>query len=152
MIRMKLFLVLFLICLGGSFAMAAEANNDALGFRSWKAQRIQEAQRNYFELYTESQKNPNSQENAKKDQLAQAKTNIQVARELDMENYYALYFKKLSDNKEAFVKVIKQMSPEEVAELLMLYQKSLSRVEQELSSRSPVVSGLGITSDPNSSL
>jgi hypothetical protein len=60
--------------------------------------------------------------------LSQAQLNYETAQELTINDYFALYISQLR-GKESFVEAAKKLNPDEMAELMMAYSKSLSGEE-----------------------
>ena len=99
---------------------ASEADRvSILSFLKWKSMRVHEAQRRLDQVGTVGP----SQQNQEK-----LTFNVDVALQLNIEDYFSMYMKNLSP--QAFKASAKQLTLDEVSELLLAYKKSLERGSQ----------------------
>jgi hypothetical protein len=103
----------------------------AMAFQAWKASRVDEAK-----AVLEKVQKPASIDPLKKplpglkstrvdQKLQQAQLNLDIAQELSVNDYFVLYLTQFKQ-RDAFVEVAKKLTPEEIADLMMAYQKHLS--------------------------
>lgn len=121
-----------------------------MGFQAWKASRIDEAKVQIERLQAEAgadkatgdrgpgEKNPlvkgadgkpiakdRFQKNQRADQrLQQAQLNLEIAQELNVNDYFVLYLSRFKE-RSAFQEAARKLSVEEAADLMIAYQKSL---------------------------
>lgn len=136
MFAVRLLSTIMMIC----FSLSAQA--EVVGFQAWKTNRVDEARINLEKLQNDktvpplaiapkqSQKPESrlqvSQKSARGDfKIQQAQTNLELARELTVNDYFVLYLSQLK-SRDAFVEAARKLSPEEMADLMMSYQKHLS--------------------------
>lgn len=138
------------------FAIQSSAQSEApvIGFQGWKNARVEEAKSALERIQTSSDRSPSQgakpaearerrndsvtppsrlqslQKNPRADQrLQQAQLNLEIAQELSVNDYFVLYLSQFK-NRESFVEAAKRLTPEEAAELMMAYQRSLRSHEQ----------------------
>ena len=141
-------------------AEKAEARSElsVLGFQSWKTSRVDEAKTALAAAekasgagsgsaslknadkksdLLRSERFQSANKNNRSDQkIQQAHTNLEIAQELTVNDYFVLYLSQFKQ-KEAFLEAAKKLNPDEAADLMMAYQKRLADVDQE-DSNSPV--------------
>jgi len=124
------------------FAFSARA--EVVGFQAWKANRVEEARAGLEKLQNDKTVPPLatvpkqsqgaksesrlqvSQKSVRSDfKIQQAQTNLELARELTVNDYFVLYLSQFK-SRDAFVEAAKKLSSEETADLMMSYQKHLS--------------------------
>jgi hypothetical protein len=124
-------LVLSLFVLVGSSAAFAEINSSGvLGFTAWRQSRIDEAKSALEKIQTEAQVDKpqaaRPQEAKRKyQQYQQALLNIQIVQELTISDYFTLYLAQLKD-RSTMIDAAKKLSAEEVADLMVAYQKAVA--------------------------
>lgn len=132
--------LLFLIFSSLSAMATVESSTPAIiGYQTWKSMRVDQA-KSQLERVESRQKTSSIKSTGKRGTLSsnpnppiiqadqrvlQAQVNLDIASELTVNDYFLLYLRQFKE-KEAFVEAAKKLSPEEVADLLMAYQKSLS--------------------------
>lgn len=129
---------------------AGQVESSVLGFQTWKASRVEEARNVLERLTTDGQldrlsgpdRSPTPQTSAKGEakksqarpaakggradqRVQQAQLNVEIAEELSVNDYFILYLSQLK-SRDAFVEVARKLSPEEIADLILAYQKSLT--------------------------
>ena len=131
----------------GTWPIAATASSEVLTFQAWKATRLEEARNMIERLQLEAaldrlppvERSPgekavvvkpaaevavptNSRANVRvlrpEQRINQAKINFEIAKELSIHDYIAVYLSQYS-SRASMLEVAKKMSPEEVAELLL---------------------------------
>jgi hypothetical protein len=100
-----------------------------MGFQSWRASRIEEARFNLdrmsSKVLADKIDGSKGQKTTRPDhRLDQARLNVEIAQELTIHDYFQLYLNQFK-GKDALLEAAKKLSPEDVAELLSLYKKSL---------------------------
>jgi hypothetical protein len=91
-----------------------------LSYKAWKLKKVDEAQASLLDLKSE----PSSQ----KDYVEQALRNVKLAKSLSPNDYFLLYLSpQFHDNEVAYAQAAKHLSPIELAEILVAYQKNLER-------------------------
>ena len=71
------------------------------------------------------------------EKLRQLEFNLEIAQGLTIHDYFALYLK--NKTKEEMAQAIRQLSPDELSELLMAYRKSLYGVPVEEANKETAV-------------
>lgn len=111
-------------------------------YQSWKNARIEEAQSQLERLQSKQEislppksalktkegkatTETNATSSKTDAKLRQAQENLDIARELTVNDYFLLYLRQFRE-REAFIEAAKKLSPEELADLLMAYQKNVS--------------------------
>lgn len=130
---LKAFFVLSLFLTLGGLCTPALADIKVVGYQSWKARRILEAQSLYQQVRTEvrvalSSARNRRPENSRRlqERLEQARLNVQIARELSPNDYFVLYVReRRHTNPAAFIQAVERMSNPEVAEILNAYHNQL---------------------------
>lgn len=113
----------------------------------WKRQKIREAQKAYFDLvqkYETSSKPPSGIAPEKfaaerSATLSRARTNIQIATALSPGDCLNLHVKKFLENRDQTAQLLRLMSPEQIADLMIEFNQSLQKAEQELGVKAPIV-------------
>lgn len=113
----------------GSLANAQPSSRlDVVGYKAWKTSRIDEAkaalQRLQVDAGLEAVSRPSSMGRIER-RLEQAKLNVEIATDLTVNDYFVLYLKPLR-SKDAFLEAARKLSPDEMGELMIAYQKQLS--------------------------
>jgi hypothetical protein len=141
--RLVIITAVTFITLGGNLAQA-----DVLGFRAWKNQRIEDARASFERVKTESSGDrqiPSQspvqvrtgitvgrvQRAGTSDRLKQARTDLEIATEFSINDYFVLYLSQ-QDGVDAINQAAKKMSPDEVAELMIAYKKRLESGRSEI--------------------
>lgn len=126
--------------------------NGVMGFQYWKQLQIDEAKQvlervqassptlNGSAPANESNKSPKL---IRMDQrLKQSQLNLEIAQELTVNDYFLIYLSQFK-GKDSLIEAAKRLSPDEVAELLMSYQRYLSRADQVDAPASGLLTGFG---------
>lgn len=118
-----------------AFGSVEPTATSPLGFKDWKASRINEAKSALEKLQVEldpnlskaqSSKAANLPKSQKADtRLSQAKTNLAIAQELGAHDYFVLYLSQLKTEAEV-QEAAKKLDPSEVAEIMIGIKKQLS--------------------------
>ncbi len=128
----------FLICLIFSVSCAYAQSTQVKSFKDWKSEKVQlitakiNAIKQKIEL--EKQKQPNSPNvlGFYEKMLSQEEWNIDIAKELKVTDYIALYLKQNS-SKNKFQEVASQLSATEVAEIVEAYTQTLGSESSTIS-------------------
>jgi hypothetical protein len=145
------FLIVILILTSNSLAAPAPtpsptpvAAPQVLSFKDWKSSRIDESQRVIDKMSAEAIGSTKASQAAmvagkpgRAAKLQQALQNAEIAQELTVNDYFVLYLSQFH-TKDAFVEAAKRLSPEELAELMMAYQKALISASPDMSN--PMIS------------
>ncbi len=140
------FILLFLALLVMT-GVKGRAEVSVESYQTWKNARIEEAQSQVERLQGALDSSSSKEDAPKKDgksggatligsqkndaKLRQALLNLDIARELTVNDYFLLYLRQFRD-RESFIEAAKKLTPEEVADLLLAYQKSLSGAHDAL--------------------
>jgi hypothetical protein len=123
-----------------------------LGFQAWKTSRIDDARGTLEKtpkpaLDAPKKAIPGVKAPRVDQKLQQAQLNFDIAQELTVNDYFVLYLTQFKQ-REAFVEVAKKLSPEEIADLMLSYQKHLAG-SSDIDFMTPSASGLsGPTAGP----
>ena len=122
-----------------AFAWSAEVPVDpptVMSFRDWKSfevrrmkDRVAVVQNQLSELTDQEFITAKVKDDERKrlsQKLSQTKFNLEVMQELSVNDYFILYLSRMGDKRAAFVSAASKLSPSELAELLMAYDKQLS--------------------------
>ncbi len=97
---------------------------DVIYFKDWKKTEVLKAQTEVFKLESIEKNNPLRFGPDEQEQLKQARSNLQIAQELNAQDYFVLYLSpNFQNNAEAFAKAVQNMEPQEVAQILLAYNK-----------------------------
>ena len=126
----RLILGLILAMLVTPGARAEINSSGVLGFQPWKASRIEDARATLEKIQTEAQiDKPQAARplEAKKNyqKFQQAQLNLQIVQELTVSDYFTLYLSQLKD-RSMMLDAAKKLSADEIADLMLAYQKALS--------------------------
>jgi len=138
----------FAVCFGanaGPGALPLQGGATAvLGFREWKAEKIQGAFQSVMALRVKAQKAHSDGQRALYDQLlkdmSQLNWNLEVARDLSVNDYFVLYLSQVS-HKDRYQLAASKLQPTEMAELMRAYADSL---EVQAPASSPEVPAKGL--------
>ena len=104
----------------GPFAMAQEM----LSFKEWKKNKVQEVQSDITQLENLQKGSPTRFGPEEQSKLKQAHTNLEIAQDLNAQDYFILYLSpKLQSDQQAYAKAVQMMTPDEVAQILVGYDK-----------------------------
>jgi hypothetical protein len=149
--RFFLFFPAFALFNCASSVSAQPAGPGVLGFRAWKASRTDEARSALQRLQVDASmeslsaldrapapaageatvgvatKAPPRTTSAQRFErrLEQARLNVEIAQDLTVNDYFVLYLKPFK-SKEAFLAAARKLSPDEMGELMLAYQKQLA--------------------------
>lgn len=131
-IKLKSVLVMMLASSLLAVALRANAETSVVGFQSWKSARVDEA-RNALEKLQDavSAKDKKLKNKPVDPKVQQAQVGVAIAQELTVNDYFLLYLRQFK-HKEALVEAAKKLSPDEIADLLIAYQKHLAAGSQEV--------------------
>lgn len=123
-------------------SMTPNALPQVLSFKDWKASRVEESQKVIDKMSAESvgsakAANANNAGKTRAAKLQQALQNAEIAQNLTVNDYFVLYLSQFQ-TKDAFTEAAKRLSPEDVAELMMAFQKSLMSASPDMSN--PMIS------------
>lgn len=113
------------IILGISWMLAhTVAAQEVVSFKEWKKNKIQEVQAVIVQLEAMEKQAPAQFGQEEQARLKQARTNLEITRDLNAQDYFVLYLSpKFQNDQQAYVKAVQMMTPEEVAEILLGYEK-----------------------------
>lgn len=97
-----------------------------LGFQAWKKKQVFQARATLDAFKApklEDNNEPEMKPEAQAERLRQLEYNLEIALGLTIHDYFSLYLREKS--KEDLAEVVKQLSPEELSELLLAYRKKL---------------------------
>ncbi len=117
----QLFLSLGVIIL---FTQIARA--DVISFQDWKKLKINEAQIQSLPTETSRAAAANIAKANKSQKLEASKLALQIAQELTIEDYFALYLSQFKDRAD-FVEAAKKLNATEMGDLLLILKSSLGR-------------------------
>lgn len=150
------FSIIFLILGSGNFSQASMTKARILPFKVWKQKKIDEARTVVAELKRQNKKNllvrgqikADGQDDEEKQdsaqQLSQAELNLGVARELSANDYFLLYVSpQFKNNNEALVQAARALSPRDMADILIAYQKHLQTSDISNNASSPDTQATG---------
>jgi hypothetical protein len=93
-------------------------------FKDWKNAEILRAQAEVFRLESIEKNNPLRFGPEEKEQLKTAKNNLQIAQELNAQDYFVLYLSpNFQNNAQAFALAVQNMDSQDVAQILLAYNK-----------------------------
>ena len=124
---------------GVSQVPSASPNSGILSFQAWKQTQFDDAKAVFEKLQPVANfaRPGDRPQRPRTDQRSrQAQLNIQIAQELNINDYFVLYLNQFR-SKDMLVEVARKLTPEEIADLLQSYQKHLAGSEQ---TESPVAS------------
>jgi len=155
----------FVWALTALFVLATAQGQAAVNIESyqdWKNARIEEAQNQLERLQGKQEKGPSGKKELKSasgangnlstldPKIRRAQENLDLARELTVNDYFLLYLRQFRE-REAFIEAAKKLTPEEVADLLLAYQKSVSGAHDALSLDVPVPAAAQLRSESTAS-
>jgi hypothetical protein len=118
----------------------ARADVSVVSFQAWKTSRIEETRGTLEKLQQQEKpvagkkqdaKTLAAAKNLKSDpKFQQAQLNLEIAQELTVNDYFILYLSQFNA-REAFVEAARKLSPEESADLMMSYQKTMAAPQAE---------------------
>jgi hypothetical protein len=127
-----------------------------LAFQAWKQSQIDDAKTHVEKAQASLLVQPKSSgapdtsariRSGRAEQIVrQAQLNVEIAQELTVNDYFVLYLNQFK-TKDAFLDVAKKLTPDETADLLVAYQKSLASSGSERDQMEAPSNGL-ITSTP----
>ncbi|RYZ76333.1 MAG: hypothetical protein EOP05_05345 [Proteobacteria bacterium] len=139
--------LLLLTLLVGASAQAEISSVGVMGFQAWKAARVEDAKADLEKLQADgAQAKPEvkakaPQKVSRGDQkLQQAQLNLEIVQELTVNDYFVLYLNQFKD-RSAFLEAARKLNSDEAADLMMAYQKHLtkdSEAESSMPSIGPV--------------
>lgn len=148
---------------GATTGSAAPSGEPAvLGFDEWKNAKVEEARLALERLSFEksvaaiavagaSKSREAKERPGKVDQrIDQAKLNLEIARDLAVEDYLKIYVSSLHD-REALASVAKKLSADDVTELLMAYQQRQQAALSERPTSSPLATPATVLGSPRPS-
>lgn len=106
---------------GSETGVVSAAKPVVLSFVEWKSLRVHEAQQK-LEQIAAAQVNKQGQPADEKSVEQKLNFNVDVALQLNIQDYFSMYLKNLS--KEEFKEATKKMNQDEVSDLLMAYKTS----------------------------
>ena len=136
---MKTFLRALIIILLAAITTGegARADVSVVSFQAWKTSRIEETRTALEKLQQAEKTTPGKKlaavvpKNLKSDpKFQQAQLNLEIAQELTVNDYFILYLSQFNQ-REAFVEAARKLSPEESADLMMSYQKTMTPPQTE---------------------
>jgi len=131
----KSILIITGFCFMAHLALAQEI----LSFKDWKNNKIQEVQGQITRLEEAQKSSPIKFGPDGQSQLKQAKTNLEIANDLNAQDYFILYLsERFQNDQHAYAKAVQMMSPSDVAQILIGYDKLIE--ERKKKSLVPVES------------
>ena len=108
-----------------------------LSFKEWKAARVEETQKVIDKMSADAASAPKSlpstaTKSGRGVKLQQAIQNAEIAQDLTVNDYFVLYLSQFH-TRDVFVDVAKRLAPEELADLMLAFQKSLVNTPPDLS-------------------
>lgn len=125
--------LILLAVLVSASAQAEISTVGVMGFQSWKAARVDDAKAELEKLQGDGAqakvdvKPKAPQKVSRGDQkLQQASLNLEIVQELTVNDYFVLYLNQFKD-RSAFLEAARKLNSDEAADLMMAYQKHLSK-------------------------
>ena len=144
--RFYRYLIVIFIVHGLSVSFAQEDTGPILGFQNWKSGQVLDAQNrtvrlsNRLTILKSGKSTPTAELLALESELRGAVQNLDVIRELSLEDYVLVYLSNYHSNNKALESAAQGLNEAEITELIRLVLRaSSSKVSQE-SSYSPVSS------------
>ncbi len=128
-----------------------------MGFQAWKQLQFEEAKKGLEKLQavapglskltpTDVAKNPKLQRLDQR--MRQLQFNVEVAQELTLNDYFLIYLSQFK-SKDLLTDAAKHLTPEEIGELLLAYQRSAVRADQVDAPANGLLSGVNRSSRPS---
>lgn len=112
------------VMIGWILGAKVYAQDGVIYFKDWKNAEILKAQTEVFKLESIEKNNPLRFGPEEKEQLKTAKNNLQIAQELNAQDYFVLYLSpNFQNNAQAFTLAVQNMDPQDVAQILLAYNK-----------------------------
>jgi hypothetical protein len=116
-------LLLILLGIGWMFSQTVHAQ-EVVSFKEWKKAKTLETQIVIQQLESLEKTNPAQFGPEEQSKLKQARTNLDITKDLNAQDYFVLYLSpKFQNDQQAYTKAVQMMSAEEVAQILMGYDK-----------------------------
>ncbi len=128
--RATLALIAFTLFVGVS-AHAEITSVGVLGFQAWKNERIEAAKADLEKAQAEAPQAKDVRKAPQKlsrgdQKLQQAQLNLEIVQELTVNDYFVLYLNQFKD-RSAFLEAARKLNSDEAADLMIAYQKHLSK-------------------------
>jgi hypothetical protein len=116
----KFFIVLIGFWLSTQNVLAQEV----LSFKDWKKTKVGEVQTQIVQFESLQKTNSSRFGPEEQSKLKQAKTNLEIAQDLNAQDYFILYLSPhFQNDQQAYAKAAQMMSSEEIAQILIGYDK-----------------------------
>lgn len=117
--------MVLLILLGISWMFSQTAlAQDVVSFKEWKKAKALESQLAIQQLEVIEKTTPAQFGPDEQSKLKQAKTNLEITKDLNAQDYFVLYLSpKFQNDQQAYTKAVQMMSAEEVAQILLGYDR-----------------------------
>lgn len=116
---------ILLTILGLSWLLANTANaQEVVSFKEWKKSKTAETQLAITQLETLEKSSPSQFGPEAQAKLKQARTNLEITKDLNAQDYFVLYLSpRFENDQQAYTKAVQMMAAEEVAEILIGYDR-----------------------------
>lgn len=127
---MKFLYLLSLVIMVGLLTVSSWAAPHVMSYQEWKKQRVSQANLIHGRLVQQKRKTGGLSSD-KEDRLKKARLNAALAEEMGPHDYFELYLiRNYPNNFEALKEAARQMKPEELAEILVVYAKEVVQKNQ----------------------
>lgn len=97
---------------------------EVVSFKDWKKGKILEVQGAINQLETIQKTSPAQFGPEEQEKLKQARTNLDITKDLNAQDYFVLYLSpRFQNDQQAYTKAVQMMSADEVAQILIGYDK-----------------------------
>lgn len=97
---------------------------EVVSFKEWKKAKITETQSAISQLEGLEKSSPNQFGPEEQAKLKQARTNLEITKDLNAQDYFVLYLSpRFQNDQQSYTKAVQMMSADEVAQILMGYDR-----------------------------
>ncbi|MES2768526.1 MAG: hypothetical protein V4596_05205 [Bdellovibrionota bacterium] len=116
---------ILLVILGISWMLAQTAlAQEVVSFKEWKKAKTLESQTVIAQLETLEKGSPAQFGPEAQSKLKQARTNLEITKDLNAQDYFVLYLSpRFQNDQQAYTKAVQMMSADEIAQILMGYDR-----------------------------
>ena len=116
---------LLFVILGFAWMVAQTASaQEVVSFKDWKKSKIAEVQAVISQLEAMERQAPAQFGQDEQSKLKQARTNLDITKDLNAQDYFVLYLSpRFQNDQQAYTKAVQMMSADEVAQILMGYDR-----------------------------
>ncbi len=115
--------LVIILGLGWMIAHTAVAQ-EVVSFKEWKKSKVLEVQATITQLEAMEKQAPAQFGQEELSRLKQARTNLDITKDLNAQDYFVLYLSpRFQNDQQAYTKAVQMMTPEEIAEILLGYDR-----------------------------